>query len=281
MTISKLNPIYPASPDTYLKNSSDAESALARLAHVNAVISKLGEVIDAGGLGTAVTPVVRTNNPILIANSSNANIDALDAAIGANLTPVVRTNNQLVSDTTIVVKLAALDAAIGVNAGSFAYINNAASVTSNLSTLDLVAYLINQRDEHTVSPTYIVKHKLMALGTYDFATHGTSDAAIDITTVDVLPDNAILTDVYVDITTDINSTSGTTTMAFQIEQGGGTAITTAGSIVADNTNIGVLKESTITFPIKLTEASKLQVLFNTNDILAGVATVYIEYIVGL
>ena len=164
-----------------------------------------------------------------------------------------------------------------INTASFTALNREPNLYNGLQIMDAAVHTLNQRDNHTVSTEHIIKHKLLALGTYDFDTHGTALTAIDITSVDVLPDNAIITNVYFDVTTGFTSTSTTTTIAFQIEQGGGTVITTAATLAA----IGVFEEGTISFPIKLTEASKLQVIQTVADVTAGVATVYVEYIVGL
>lgn len=184
------------------------------------------------------------------------------------------------ANTDIAAAGTALETAIGDDLTSTEILSNDNDVNENLSIVDEAIDTLNKRDLHTVSSTNIIKHKLLALGTYDFDIHGTDTTAIDITSVDVLPDNAIITNVYFDITTDLASASGTTTMAFQIEEGGGTAITTAGSIVADGSNAGVFEEGTISFPIKLTEASKLQVIQTVADVTAGVATVYVEYVGG-
>jgi|WetSurMetagenome_2_1015567.scaffolds.fasta_scaffold190794_2 hypothetical protein len=86
--------------------------------------------------GAAPVPVVRTNNPIIGTNTSNANVDALDAAIGADNTPIARTNNPTVINTTINAKVDALDAAIGVTPTSTNIVVAASSVNANLSAID-------------------------------------------------------------------------------------------------------------------------------------------------
>ena len=96
-----LNKIFPASPDQILKKATDAEAALARMAHVNTIINDLSDIahyeldvsstlelavntnkgiIDIKGWDTVVptndwatsTVITLTNNPILnIANRDN------------------------------------------------------------------------------------------------------------------------------------------------------------------------------------------------------------------
>ncbi len=65
--------------------------------------------------GLNVTPAVRTNNPTLAANTINANITALDAAIGtdAQLTAVARTTGPVAAANSVQQNIDALDSAIG------------------------------------------------------------------------------------------------------------------------------------------------------------------------
>ena len=39
-----LNKIFPASPDAILKKATDAEAALARMAHVNTIVNDLSDI---------------------------------------------------------------------------------------------------------------------------------------------------------------------------------------------------------------------------------------------
>ena len=102
---------------------------------VNANVSALDNAIGADN-----TPVSRTNNPTVANTTLQAKVQALDNAIGADLVPIVRTNNPTVSNTTAVAKIAALDAAIGVTPTSVNIIAAANSVNVNLSALDLALY---------------------------------------------------------------------------------------------------------------------------------------------
>ena len=86
--------------------------------------------------------------------------------------------------------------------------------------------LLNARDEHLpVHATQIIKHPLMAVATYDFAVHGGEISEIDLTTNDVIPDNAIITDVVVDVVTAIVTTDTSGTITFQLPTDG--ALSTA------------------------------------------------------
>jgi len=87
-----------------------------------------------------ITPVVRTNNPILAANTINQNIDVLDGAIGADNTAVARTNNPTVVNTSLNAKVQALDNAIGitqtVSVRTVGPILATNAITPNIAALD-------------------------------------------------------------------------------------------------------------------------------------------------
>lgn len=91
--------------------------------------------------GTAATPQVRTNNPIVGTNDPNVNIDVLDAAIGADadLTAVTRSVGQVVANSTILAKIDALDSVIGFDAQVSTIpnvISKSSSIYQNLEALD-------------------------------------------------------------------------------------------------------------------------------------------------
>ena len=65
--------------------------------------------------GTAPTHTDRTNSAIVDANTPNANIDLLDAAIGGDPTPVSRTTGPITAANTLGANIDALDAAIGAD----------------------------------------------------------------------------------------------------------------------------------------------------------------------
>lgn len=110
---------------------------------VDGLLIKDGKVSATGladSLGVAPVPVVRTNNPIIGANTVNANIDALDAAIGADadFSAVTRTTGQLTSNSTILTKIDALDAAIGFDnqmSGTPTTVSKNATIYQNLEAL--------------------------------------------------------------------------------------------------------------------------------------------------
>jgi hypothetical protein len=64
--------------------------------------------VSSASIGAAVTPIVRTNNPTIGANTVNANISALDAAIG--VTPT--STNVIAAANSVNTNLSLVDAAI-------------------------------------------------------------------------------------------------------------------------------------------------------------------------
>ena len=91
-------------------------------------------------LGADLTPAVRTNNPTIGANTVNANISALDKAIGtdAQIVPVTRTVGQLAADSSVHQKIDLLDAAIGFDtqmSGTPTTVSKTATIYQNLEAL--------------------------------------------------------------------------------------------------------------------------------------------------
>jgi len=123
-----LNKIFPASPDAILKRSTDAEAALARMAHVNTIVNDLSDlahyeldvdvtttlaintnkgIIDVINWDTVVPDegfqthvlITLTNNPVLnIANKENISYMLVSGAVDGlnikiyNANPIVGLN---------------------------------------------------------------------------------------------------------------------------------------------------------------------------------------------
>lgn len=149
------NPNYPAASENMFWKISVA----GKIGGVAGEIVKVGDQVicittNAGGVSAAVgtdfmieegktyigvppTPVVRTNNPIIAANTVNANISALDTAIGVTPTSL----NTILAANSVNANLSLLDAALQ-NAISFnqlsASINGAGNNRVLLQLLVLV-----------------------------------------------------------------------------------------------------------------------------------------------
>ena len=89
--------------------------------------------------GNNPTPVARTKSPIIGANSVNANIDALDTAIGADIVPGTRTTGQLSMAADLLANLKLIDDVIGFDAQmplSSLDVSRALTIYQNLRALD-------------------------------------------------------------------------------------------------------------------------------------------------
>lgn len=95
------------------------------------------DALDAA-IGVDVTAVSRTIGPITTSNSVNENIDALDTAIGADVTPTIRTVGAIVAANSVNDNIEQLDTAIGTDAqlSGGTYVSTANSVNQNLKSLD-------------------------------------------------------------------------------------------------------------------------------------------------
>lgn len=74
-----LNKIFPASPDAILKKATDAEAALARMAHVNTIVNDLSDIAKYE-LDASVTTVlnINTNKGIIDITNWDAVVPDID-----------------------------------------------------------------------------------------------------------------------------------------------------------------------------------------------------------
>ena len=112
----------------------------------------------------------------------------------------------------------------------------------------------------------------MAVAIYDFSVDG-SGTSIDLGVQ--IPDNAVIIEVLEDITTDFNSTSGTTTVELVCDS---TSI--SAQVTADGSNVAAVDSST-GLPHKMSAASNLSITASVDDITAGVARYFVRYIEGI
>jgi hypothetical protein len=91
-----LNKIFPASPDAILKKATDAEAALARMAHVNTIVNDLSDIAkyDLDVDATYILPINTNKGIIDIINFST--IAVPDPALGSAY-QIVLTNNPVLN----------------------------------------------------------------------------------------------------------------------------------------------------------------------------------------
>lgn len=92
-----LNKIFPASPDQILKKATDAEAALARMAHVNTIVNDLSDIahyeLDAS---VTLTLSVNTNKGIIDITNWNSAIPVPDPDWN-NSTIITLVNNPILN----------------------------------------------------------------------------------------------------------------------------------------------------------------------------------------
>lgn len=259
-------------------------------------------------LGANATPVVRTNNPIVGASTTHANIDKLDAAIGADadltvltrtkgqvvldstvmakvdaldaaigadadLTPVTRTVGQVVVDSTVMTKVEALDTAIGFDAqlaGTPKNISNASSIYQNLDALD------------TYKTVRTVKKTIGGVGVagcdYNFTTAADMNEQV-ITLANIVPAKARVIDVM--SFTDTTFTGATTLVADFGSTSGGNEYIASATVYAANA-IQAIAAGAQNIALPLAAASNLYVNAtpgaNWSNVTAGKMSVYVTFI---
>jgi len=91
-----LNKIFPASPDAILKKATDAEAALARMAHVNTIVNDLSDIAHYElDLDATIDLPINTNKGVIdILNLDLA--PTLDPAFGTNIV-ITLVNNPILN----------------------------------------------------------------------------------------------------------------------------------------------------------------------------------------
>jgi len=150
-------------------------------------------------------------------------------------------------------------------------------------------YTINARAHHSMSPTYVLKHPLMAVAVWDYATHGGATGIVNLNGgVGMLPDNAIVRNVFYDIETIVHTSGSTGTMIFQLPTDGTLlSLTTSftgstGNTGATGMGLGTPQNSTSGTWVKTTASRGVQVdLTGTGPtFIGGKVYCFIEYVVS-
>jgi len=215
--------------DNTIKVNTISESTSASGVTIDGVLLKDSQVAAANlttSLGANATPVARTNNPVVGANTPNVNIDVLDAAIGVDHTPVTRTTGQTAVTNTVNANIDALDAAIGYDAqmsGTGKNANKALSVFQNLDLLD--TYKSVQTIKKTIGGVGV------AACDFNFATaENQNEQVIDLGAI--IPARSRVIDVYL-ITEDV-FTGAVSLVADVGNASGGAQFIASATIYADD-----------------------------------------------
>lgn len=224
--------------------------------------------------GSNPTPVARTNNPIVGANSVNANIDLLDAAIGADPTPAgTRTAGTIAVANTANQNIDALDAAIGFEA----QMSGTPHVVTKSGT---VFQMLDQID--TYKSVQTIKKTIGGVGVagcdFNFATaENQTEQIIDLGAL--LPAKARLVDIFL-FTDDVFT--GAISLAADVGlSSGGDELIASASIYADDAIIAAANAGAFI----ATPAATVQNIYvnatpgaNWNLVTAGKVSVYLTFI---
>jgi len=145
-------------------------------------------------------------------------------------------------------------------------------------------YTLNARAHHSMDPSRIIKYPLMAVAVWDFAVNGGSTGIANLNGANaMLPDNAVIRNVFYDIQTSITCTTTTGIMIFKLPTDG-TLLTLSPLATGGNTGMGLGTplNSTAGTWLKTTAARGIQVdLTGTGPVFtAGKVYCYIEYVVS-
>ncbi len=148
-------------------------------------------------------------------------------------------------------------------------------------------YTLNARAHHSMDPSRIIKYPLMAVAVWDYAINGGSTGIANLnSSVNFLPDNAVIRNVFYDIKTQVVVSGTTGNLVFKLPTDG-TLINmlvayNTGSIGGTGVGLGTPQNSTAGTWIKTTAARGVQAdLTGTGPTFtAGKVYCYIEYVVS-
>lgn len=278
--IKSTNTSYPSAVNNKIVEAKEYNELQLDVDDLYSNISDLEVSIDAdisnisASIGVAPIPVVRTNNPIIGANTINDNIDALDAAIGVDPTPVgTRTAGTIAVANSVNVNIDALDSAIGFDAqlsGTPKVVTRGLTVHQNMDRLD------------TYKSVETIKKTIGGIGVagcdFNFVTAG--DMAEQVINLGALiPAKARLLDVFT--FTDAVFTGATTLVAETGISSSGNELIQSATIYAANAMTATANALSFTLTPSV---NTLNVYLsatpgsNWSNITAGKVSIYITYI---
>jgi hypothetical protein len=149
------------------------------------------------------------------------------------------------------------------------------TIYNGLQVLDAGVNIINERDNHLSKGEHIIKHPLMAVVDYDFAVNGGAISSINISGVDVIPNNAIILNVTADVL--VAPTSATNDGTIKLKCVAGDVTT---NITADGTAVPIGYPNWAGPFVKTGAAGPLSVEIGTANLTAGKIKYYVWYVVS-
>ena len=122
--------------------------------------------------------------------------------------------------------------------------------------------------------------KCVAKGLYDFSVLTGAIGSYNLLSTDeVIPDNAIVTNVYIDVITAFTSTGGTGTIALTLNTAGDLLAAVDADTLSTGPNAGI-PDGAVANMVKATAARNLVLSIATAAITAGKAVVFVEYVIS-
>ena len=226
-------------------------------------------------IGANLTPATRTNNPLLAANTINANLSELDNAIGndSQITPLVRTIGVVPVSSTVHQKIDALDTVIGSDAQMPVVSNTVSlsrSIYQNLKALDTYKSLR--------TAAYTIGGVSVADCDFNFVTAANqNEQPIDLGAI--IPALARVVDIFIHTSAEF---TGAITLVADVGLTTGAAdfIASATIFAAD----AILATADASMPLLAPAAAAQHVWVNStpganwSNVTAGKATVYVTFI---
>lgn len=151
-----------------------------------------------------------------------------------------------------------------------------ATVPEAVGLLDYAVNRLNQRASHTMDTTFIIKYPKMAVVDWDFAVDGGTAAAHELNGgTNVIPANSLITNVFYDEITALDSADDTATITFSLTTA--TTALTGAIAVGDGMALGVPDWATAGDWIKTTAADSITATIGTQAATAGKIRLYIMY----
>lgn len=162
---------------------------------------------------------------------------------------------------------------------SWAYTNiidEDSTVPEAVGLLDYSVNRLNQRASHTMDSTYIIKYPKMAVVDWDFDVDGGEDEAHELNGgINVIPADVLITNVFYDEITALDSAADTATVTFSLTDA--TTALTGAIAVGDGAALGTPDWATAADWIKTSAADSITATIGTQAATAGKIRLYVMY----
>lgn len=155
-------------------------------------------------------------------------------------------------------------------------ISESSTVSEAVGLLDYSVNRLNQRASHTMDTTYIIKYPKMAVVDWDFAVDGGAAEAHELNSgTNVIPADVLITNVFYDEITDLDSATNAATVTFTLTTA--TTALTGAIAVGDGAALGVPDWATAGDWVKTSAADSITATIGGEAATAGKIRLYVMY----